>query len=83
MSEDVRLMVGRNMKRLRIAAGLSQAELVERMGVECAYVSGLEFGQRNPTVVTLWHAAQALRIKLRSFFDEEKIPRSRQAQTSD
>jgi transcriptional regulator with XRE-family HTH domain len=54
MSEDVWLTVGRNVRRLRIAVGFSQAELAERMGVDCAYVSGLELGQRNPTVVTLW-----------------------------
>lgn len=51
MSEDVRRLVGRNVKRLRLAAGF--AELAERMGVSRAYVSGLEQGQRNPTVVTL------------------------------
>jgi transcriptional regulator with XRE-family HTH domain len=75
MSEDVRRMVGRNVKGLRIAAGLSQAELAARMGVDRAYVSGLELGQRNPTVVTLWHIAKALGTKLRLFFDEEKLPR--------
>jgi transcriptional regulator with XRE-family HTH domain len=34
------------------------------MGVDRSYVSGLELGQRNPTVVTLWHAAQALGIEV-------------------
>jgi len=76
MSEDVRRMVGRNVRRLRMAAGLSQAELAERMGVDRAYVSGLELGQRNPTIVTLWHIAKALGVRLRLFFDEEK-PRRR------
>jgi transcriptional regulator with XRE-family HTH domain len=61
MSEDVRRLVGRNVRRLRIAAGLSQAALAERLGVDRAYVSGLELGQRNPTIVTLWHVAQAAR----------------------
>jgi len=75
MSEDVRGMVGRNVRRLRIAAGLSQAQLAERMGVDRAYVSGLELGQRNPTVITLWHVGKALGVKLRLFFDEEKSGR--------
>jgi transcriptional regulator with XRE-family HTH domain len=70
MSEDVRRMVGRNVRRLRSAAGLSQAALAERLGVDRAYVSGLELGQRNPTIVTLWHVAQALGVRLRQFFDE-------------
>jgi transcriptional regulator with XRE-family HTH domain len=77
MSEDVRRMVGRNVKRLRIAAGLSQAELAQRMGVDRAYVSGLELGQRNPTIVTLWHLAEALGVKLAPFFEEEKPSRRR------
>ena len=75
MSEDVRRMVGRNVQRLRIKAGLSQAALAARMGVDRAYVSGLELGQRNPTIVTLWHLAEALGAKLGSFFDEERSSR--------
>ena len=73
MSDDVRHMVGRNLKRLRIAAGLSQAKLAERMGVDRAYISGLELGARNPTIVTLWHLAKALGVKIRMFFEEERI----------
>jgi transcriptional regulator with XRE-family HTH domain len=76
MADYVRLMVGRNGKRLRIAAGLTQAALAERMGVDRAYVSGLELGQRNPTIVTLWHITKALGVRLQAFFDEEK-PRRR------
>lgn len=77
MSEDVRRIVGRNVKRLRLAAGLSQAELAQRMGVDRAYVSGLELGRRNPTIVTLWHLAKALGVKLMPFLEEEKPSRRR------
>ena len=52
-------------------------ELAERMGVDRAYVSGLELGQRNPTVVTLWHMAKALGVQLGSFFTVEKSPSRR------
>jgi transcriptional regulator with XRE-family HTH domain len=76
MADDVRLMVGRNVKLLRLAAGLTQAALAERMGVDRAYVSGLELGQRNPTILTLWHITKALGVTLKTFFDEEK-PRRR------
>jgi transcriptional regulator with XRE-family HTH domain len=47
------------------------------MGVDRAYVSGLELGQRNPTILTLWHLAQALGVKLMPFFDERASPRRR------
>jgi transcriptional regulator with XRE-family HTH domain len=75
MPEDVRRLVGQNVRRLRIAAGLSQAKLAERMGIDRAYVSGLELGERNPTIVTLWHTAKALGVKPRVFFDEDKPSR--------
>ena len=72
MPEDARRLVGQNVRRLRLAAKISQAELAARMGIDRAYVSGLELGQRNPTVVTLWHLAKALGVAMRSFFDERR-----------
>lgn len=72
MAEDVRRMVAANLKRLRLAAGITQAELASRMGVDRAYVSGLEQAQRNPTIVSLWHVARALDVPIRSFFEEPR-----------
>jgi len=70
--------VGPASRRRRRYADAPAAELAERMGVDRSYVSGLELGQRNPMIVTLWHIAKALGVKLQPFFDEER-PR-RQAQ---
>lgn len=75
MVEDVRHMVGGNVKRLRVAAKITQAELADRIGVDRAYVSGLEQGQRNPTVISLWRVAEALSVPIKSFFEPKK-PRS-------
>ena len=72
MAEDVRRLVGQNVRRIRLAAKLSQAELAARMGVDRAYVSGLEQGNRNPTVVTLWHIAKALGVAMGSFLEERQ-----------
>jgi transcriptional regulator with XRE-family HTH domain len=44
------------------------------MGVEQGYLSGLEAGRRNPTIVTLWHAAVALGIKPALLLDAGKEP---------
>lgn len=52
------------MRRIRVAAGLSQDEIAVRMGVEQTYVSGLERGVRNPTLTTLERAAIALNVKI-------------------
>ena len=80
MAEDVRKMVGRNLRRLRTVAGITQAELAERMGVDRAYVSGLELGQRNPTVLTLWHVSEALQTPVHNLFSPK---RSRQNDGND
>jgi len=62
MQQDVRKLVGINVRRVRLASELSQAALAVMVGVDRAYVSGLELGRRNPTVVTLWHFANALGV---------------------
>jgi len=67
---DIRHTVGNNIRELRKAAGLSQEELAARMDVDQAYISRLEAGEKNPTILTLWHAAQALGCKTQSFFKE-------------
>jgi len=71
MSEDVRRMLGENVRKLRLASGISQAKLAERMGVDRAYISGLEKGERNPTVLTVWHLSRALEVAMRDFFEEK------------
>jgi transcriptional regulator with XRE-family HTH domain len=70
MSKDIRKLVGDNVRRLRVAAGLTQAKLSAEMDRDRSYVSGLELGQRNPTILTLWHLAQALRAHPKAFFEE-------------
>lgn len=59
---DIRVLVGRNVRRARIEKGLTQEELAERAGTSQFYVSSLEAGRRNPTVVTVVSLAQALGV---------------------
>jgi transcriptional regulator with XRE-family HTH domain len=59
---DIRLVVGKNLKRLREARGLSQEALAFECGVHRTYVSGVERGVRNPTVTVLKRIADALKV---------------------
>ena len=59
---DMRRLVGRNAKRIRLAKGLTQEDLAERSGFSQQYISGLERGRRNPTVVSVYELAQALGV---------------------
>lgn len=60
----IRAIIGLNVQRLRRAQGLSQEELSFRSGFTRAYLSGLEAGRRNPTVVSLCKLAEALDSEL-------------------
>jgi transcriptional regulator with XRE-family HTH domain len=59
---DMRKLVGRNVRRVRERNGLTQEKLSEISGFSQQYISGLEQGKRNPTVVTLFELAQALGV---------------------
>lgn len=58
----IRRLVGQNLKRYREAAGLSQEALAFECGLHRTYVSGVERGVRNPTVVVLDKLARPLGI---------------------
>jgi len=68
---DIRKVFGQNLRRYRLAAGLSQEAVAERMGVDRAHVSSMERGQQNVTLLTVWHAAQALGCRSADFLDED------------
>lgn len=58
------MVIATNARALRLAKGLTQAQVAQRLGVDRAHVSALEKGQRNPTAVSLWEIAQALEAKV-------------------
>jgi transcriptional regulator with XRE-family HTH domain len=59
---DMRKLVGRNAARLRDSAGLTQEALAEKSGFSQQFISALERGKCNPTVVTLYELATALGV---------------------
>jgi len=59
---DMRKLVGKNFARLRREQGLTQEDVEARSGFSQQYLSGLERGRRNPTVITLYELAQALGV---------------------
>lgn len=59
---DMRKLVGRNFARLRRVKGLTQEEVEARSGFSQQYLSSLERGRRNPTVITLFELAQVLEV---------------------
>lgn len=75
---DMRRLVGRNFARLRREKRLTQEELEARSGFSQQYLSGLEQGKRNPTVVTLYELAQALGVSHVDLVTPESTSRSKE-----
>lgn len=59
---DVRRRVGINVRRFREGLGVSQEQLAFDAGLHRTYLSGVERGVRNPTVVVLERIATALSV---------------------
>ncbi len=59
---DMRKLVGRNVRKARLKKGLTQEEFADVSGFSQQYLSDLERGRRNPTVVTLYELARALGV---------------------
>lgn len=59
---DIRKQVGLNVRRFRKELGLSQEELAFECERDRTYISGVERGVRNPTVVVLQEIAKALKV---------------------
>jgi transcriptional regulator with XRE-family HTH domain len=69
---DARSLVARNLRRLRVAKGLSQDGLAADAGIDRTYVSRLERGMENPTVALLERLSEALGSKIVDFFAAPK-----------
>ncbi len=61
---DVRVRVGLNLQAFRRERALSQEELAHRADIHQTYLSGVERGRRNPSILVLQRIAAALDIDL-------------------
>ena len=59
---DMRKLVGQNVRRIIQDKGLTQEQLAEASGFTQQYLSELENGRRNPTIVSLYEIATALGV---------------------
>ena len=69
---DVRRRLGLNLRRLREEQGFSQESFADHCGLHRTYVSGIERGVRNPTVLILDKIAKALKVPAGQLLDEPR-----------
>ncbi|MGV1862343.1 helix-turn-helix domain-containing protein [Rhizobium rhizogenes] len=67
---DVRQTIGWNLRRLRVARGLSQERLAFEAEIDRSYVGRVERGGENVTVATLEAFAKVLSVNVSELFAE-------------
>ena len=72
--DDGTKLTGRNVHRLRTSAGRSLADLAAAAGVSKTTLHGLEQGEGNPTLSTLWALASALGVSLGELLEPPAPP---------
>jgi transcriptional regulator with XRE-family HTH domain len=72
---DSRVIVGRNIKKFRRSSRLSQESLATRCGIYRTYLSRIEAGTANPTLLVLFALASSLNVDICDLFsDFERVP---------
>ena len=64
MAEDVRVRVGRRLRRLRVQHGWTQVQMADRLGLDRSYLADVERGKRNISIVNLEVIAKGFGLSL-------------------
>lgn len=65
---DIALLISKTIKKLRLEKKLTQDDLAYLSGLDKTYISLIERGKRNPTVLSLYAICKALGVSLSEFF---------------
>ena len=66
MSNEI-IKFGKKLKEVRLKKNLSQGDVARILGVHRTYISGLERGARNPSLLTVQKVAKALGVNAKNF----------------
>jgi len=61
MEKEV-IKFGQKLRKIRLKKKLSQGDIARALGVHRSYISGLERGVRNPSLLTIQKVAKAINI---------------------
>ena len=65
---DIKQAVGKRVKELRNKLGISQEELADIVQLDRTYITSVECGKRNISIVNVEKLANALQVSLAEFF---------------
>lgn len=66
---DIKMWLGQRVKELRHKLGISQEEPADLAGLDRTYITSVECGRRNISIVNIEKLAKALNVTLGEFFE--------------
>ena len=66
---DIYHLLGKRIRELRAAAGLSQARLADLANTSAEFLSRIERGKAAPSIATAQRLAEGLGVNIQSLFD--------------
>tara|TARA_R110000851_G_scaffold299871_1_gene455913 strand:+ start:531 stop:743 length:213 start_codon:yes stop_codon:yes gene_type:complete len=68
--KEWRVIVGNNVRRLRLAKSMTQEALAFEAELDLTYIGGIERGRRNPSLIAMARIADALDVNLSEIIKE-------------
>jgi transcriptional regulator with XRE-family HTH domain len=69
---NIKILLGTNIRRTRETKGWSQDKLSEEPGLHSTYISGIERGVRNPSILIVQQVASALHVTVSDLFKNQE-----------
>ena len=66
---DIKLLLGKRVRELRTKLGLSQEELADIAHLDRTYITSVECGRRNISIVNIEKLVNSLNVSLAEFFN--------------
>lgn len=70
---DIKIMFGLRLKQIRKSKGISQERLMMLTGINRTYISEVERGIRNISLVNIYKLSRNLEIDIRDLFDFSEL----------
>jgi len=71
VNNDLKIIIGQKIRKLRTENNLSQEKLAELANIETSFVSQIESGKRNISITTLSSILECFNLNIMSAFDKE------------
>jgi len=68
--KNIKRTFGQKLRSLRLSKNLSQEKVAELADLDRTYISSVELGKRNISIVNICRLASALQIEIKVLFDD-------------